>query len=236
MPTTQFPKIPSPPHKPDLQALSTYVGQITNLLAVLSKELDYLLNGSLDVNNIRAHSITADTLNVDELSAISANLGHITAGLIDAVEIYGSYIATGNGTYPRCEQSSTNNLFAAYGTAAKYISISPDTSGQPVINLVSPAVLGQLSLLPLGLFLATAVGFGDITVSSGGTLTLTAQGQTKVDSWGQIFSTGNGQTLQTALNAKANAFSGVSGTVYVSATSGGAATTPITFSNGIRTS
>lgn len=112
-----------------------------NALAKLQKTLRYLLAGNLDFENIRArsikaenievgtltaeeiaaNSITADRMNVNELSAISADLGHITAGLIEAVQIFGSYIATRMVGYPRCEMSNTEDLFAAYGTAGQHI-------------------------------------------------------------------------------------------------------------------
>src|SRR5690606_40329571 len=83
-------------------------------LAKLQKQLRYLLNGNLDFENLRArsikaenievgtltaeeikaNSISADRMDVDKLSAITADLGHITAGLIEAIDIFGSYIAT----------------------------------------------------------------------------------------------------------------------------------------------
>ena len=118
MPTTQFPRVPGPPSNPDLQTLAKYVSDVANLFAVLCKEMDYLLNGSLDVNNIRAKGIKAQNIDVDKLSAIAADLGTITAGVINGIQIFGSYIATANGTFPRCEMSTTDNLFAAYGSSA----------------------------------------------------------------------------------------------------------------------
>lgn len=237
MPTTQFPKIPGPPNKPDLQALSAYVGQLANLLAVLSKELDYLLNGSLDVNNIRAHSITADTLNVDELSAITANLGTITAGIINGIEIYGSYIATANGTFPRVEMSTTQNLFRAYLTADTYLEIVPNFDGtSPVINLVSGGANRGLFRIngsnELEISGGTAVNLlgGDINLRPDPVLNK----KVKVSDFNTIQNSG-GTGLQDALNTKASG-SGISGTVFVAATSGGPANVPITFSNGVRIS
>lgn len=67
---------------------------LANLVARMIKEMEWLLTGNLDVHNIRAKSITADRMKVDQLSAISADLGHITAGLVEAVTIIGSLIKT----------------------------------------------------------------------------------------------------------------------------------------------
>lgn len=105
--------ISGPPNTDDVVTLRDYVANLAEILAKLSKDLDYIINGNLDVNNIRANSITAIAMDVQELSAITANLGHITAGEIDSVEIYGSKIATTRGAMPRIEMSATNNLLKA---------------------------------------------------------------------------------------------------------------------------
>ena len=113
-------QVPIPPQLPPggqvnldyVRTLNDYVKRLANVISAISKDLDFMLNGHLDANNIRANSIetknlkagsitadkiavgavTADKIDVNELSAISADLGHITAGRIDAVEMYGSYI------------------------------------------------------------------------------------------------------------------------------------------------
>ena len=54
--------------------------------------------GTITANEIAVQSITADRLTVGVLSAISANLGNITAGSINAVTINGSTIAGGTVT------------------------------------------------------------------------------------------------------------------------------------------
>lgn len=114
-------------------------------LAELSKLLNFLLNGKIDFQNIRARSIkaenietgtltaneiaantiTADKMNVDELSAITANLGTMIAGIIRGIQIFGSYIATAEGTYPRSEMSATDDLFAVYAGPDFWIRMSP---------------------------------------------------------------------------------------------------------------
>lgn len=106
-------RIAPPPNTDDLKTLRDYVANLAEITAKLAKDLDFIINGNLDVDNIRANSITAIALDVQELSAISANLGHITAGEIESVEIYGSKIATRKSGYPRIELSNTNDLLSA---------------------------------------------------------------------------------------------------------------------------
>lgn len=86
----------------DFPSLDEYVQYLAGILARNSREINWALTGNLDVANIKAKSITADLIrantitaekmDVSELSAISADLGHITAGLIEAVTINGSEI------------------------------------------------------------------------------------------------------------------------------------------------
>lgn len=183
---------------------------------------DKIQAGAITTDKLDAGAVTADKINVNQLSAIAADLGTITAGLIQAVEIYGSYIATGYGSYPRCEMSSADNLLAAYGDPTKYISISPNTSGQPVLNIISPTIKALITLLALSntLFIGTQVGFGDITISSGANLKLQSQGQTQIDSWNTFYSTGDSQSLGSALNSLSSSISALTSAISTKATSG----------------
>jgi hypothetical protein len=52
----------------------------------------YIATGTITANELAATSITADKLNVSSLSAISANLGTVTAGTINGVTINGTTI------------------------------------------------------------------------------------------------------------------------------------------------
>ena len=81
-------------------------------------------------------------------------------------------------------------------------------------------------------------GVSDLYLEAGTDIHMSPGGGTGVifTSFGRIYSTAASQPLQTALDAKANTFSGVSGTVYVAASSGGPTTQAITFTNGVRTS
>lgn len=124
----------APPQTEDVAELRVYLKTTINQLAVMMKELDYVLNGQLDVKNVRAQSIDATRLNVDKLSAITADMGKLTSG-----EIYGAYIATADGTYPRSEMDVTGNFFAAYLDASHYVIVSPEYSGSPSIYFKAPA-------------------------------------------------------------------------------------------------
>lgn len=109
---------------------------LINLVAILIKEVSFLFDGNIDAKNVRAKSITADRIKADKLSAISADLGHITAGLIEAVTIIGSQIKTANSG-KRVEISSSENLFRAINDAGYDISIVPEhgLQGNPAILL-----------------------------------------------------------------------------------------------------
>ncbi|GKU76841.1 hypothetical protein [Paenibacillus sp. L3-i20] len=131
-----------------LNEASAQIRELQDIIAKLAKELDYIINGNLDVKNIRsksltaevikAGSITAEEMTVDKLSAITADLGTITAGLLNAVKIYGSYIATSEDSYPRVEVSTTEKQFKAARTPTQFIEIEAEgiTSASPVFRFV----------------------------------------------------------------------------------------------------
>lgn len=143
--------------------IKVLVPQLLNAYAKLTKELTYLLNHldtrnvselnaeklvalSIETEKLAAGAVTAEKITVNELSAIAADLGHISAGLIESIEIYGSYIATSNGSYPRAEMSVTEHLFAALTDANNHIKIRTDISGSPGQRFTgSGSVLGSLT-------------------------------------------------------------------------------------------
>ena len=106
-------------------------------LAKLQRTIRYLLNGNLDFMNIRAKGITAENIDVDKLSAIVADIGEVTAGIIRGVEIYGSYIATSEGGFPRTEMSTEDNHFKVWLNETTFIEvIYAGDDGLPQIRLV----------------------------------------------------------------------------------------------------
>jgi hypothetical protein len=176
------------------------VKQVIDALADLQDTLNFLLNGNLDVKNLRANSInadrikantiTADRMDVQQLSAIAADLGTITAGII-----YGAYIATANGTYPRIEFSSENKLLKAYLDATHYIYISPDDAGSPTFGFRIPGG-GFCSM-----FMAPDDS-GNFTINANGNLNLFSNtNKVKVNNWDGFLNAGTSHTLQQDLDA-----------------------------------
>ncbi|WP_339182906.1 hypothetical protein [Paenibacillus sp. FSL R5-0701] len=195
------PAFRNPPTFQDLEEVKSYLKDNINKIARSLQDIDFMINGTLDVNNIRAEGIearsikaeaitteklqagsittekiqagavVADKIDVGELSAISANLGHIVAGLIESVEIYGSYISTNKTGYPKAEMSNTNNLFGAYIDANNFVRVLSDDSGVPSFVFVhGGAVKARFSTL-LGTLLLDGIGGMEINVT-GGNLTL----------------------------------------------------------------
>lgn len=206
---------------------------VVNKVNALVKELTNLM---LNLDDANFDKITANVMDVQQLSAISADLGTITAGFI-----YGTYIATRNASYPRAEMNNTNNLFAAMATANQYLNVGAfGGANVPYIEFRDlTAVLS--AIINLGSFfkiesqqrMDVVSVSGDVNISSGGNTNLQSTTRTNFST---LQDTGASNTsLTTKLNAKANG-SGINGTVYVATTSGGSPTTAITFVNGVRTS
>ena len=111
-----MPQITSPPQTSDLSVVLDYVKKLANTTAKMAKDLEFILNGNvafdnirvngIEAQNIKAGAITAEKIDVEELSAISANVGKVVSG-----EIYGNYIATSEHSYPRAEMSNTTRMF-----------------------------------------------------------------------------------------------------------------------------
>jgi hypothetical protein len=204
-------RVKAPPQTNDIQALRDYVRYLADIIAILGKNLDYIINGNLDANNIRANSIetrnlkagavTAEKINVDELSAISANLGHILAGIIESVQIYGSRIATSASGYPRIELSPLDNLLTAFYTATNLMRIFTNFLGNPALVFNSDTITS---------FIANNEIFGSsfeintnqtMNITVGNSLYFNVNGFCYFPSWNQIYSNYENQTLKQALDA-----------------------------------
>lgn len=181
---------------------------IEEQFAEITKLLNYLLNGMLDVANIRAKSltadvikagsITADEMNVNELSAITANMGKLTSG-----EIYGAYIATGEGTYPRAEMSSTGKYFGVYKDENNYLTIVPIGSFNhaPGVNIKQGA---EVVVLGFGAGVTSSTGLYssaqfELLMPNG----LLMPGNTMWTDWTNIRNLNSGKNLQQDLDTKA---------------------------------
>lgn len=178
------------------------IEQLADLLAQVIKEVQWLVNGNLDVNNIRANTITADRMKVSQLSAIAADLGTITAG-----QIFGAFIATAQNTYPRVELSNTNNLLAAYQDSTHYVQVKPILNNAPTVSWESPQTSLQIFVNP--------DTTGNATISNSG-------GRIDINSANNVrFNTAPSGTLQVP-DSSNNIQNGASGTItYVKNVSGG---------------
>jgi len=231
--------------------------QLADIVARLIKEVAYLTDRNIDGKNVRpksvtadlikagaveadkikAGAVTADKIDVDQLSAISADIGHITAGLVESISLIGSFIATSMNSYPRVEISSTSKIFQALASISDFIRIISDTAGHPSINIYNGAVDANIYAVGSSFVINTSVGKGSLQLTGDEVrLSPNPGGLVKIQDWNTLFNNSSGVTLQQSLNGKANVFSGVTGTFYVSATSGGPATKRLDFFNGVLTS
>lgn len=218
------PSFRNPPTFQDLEEVKSYLKDNINKIARSLQDIDFMINGTLDVNNIRAEGIearsikaeaitteklqagsittekiqagavVADKIDVGELSAISANLGHIVAGLIESIEIYGSYISTRRNAYPRCELSSTGNVFAAYTDSNNFIAVNPNYAGVPSLDFKLNGADRLKINVSSGVPEITSLGSMDV-MSNGGDIRMSPTGSVTFDNWDKLYSIGIGRTL-----------------------------------------
>lgn len=217
MANVQLPSIGITPGDIDnanLPQLQKIVKGLLNTTAILTEELTYLLNnldtrnvneidgdilvtGTVTAGKIAAGAITAEKIDVDELSAISANFGKMTSG-----EIYGTYIATREFGYPRAEMSNTSNLFGAYSSSSNYITMnSVGTSGTPQMIVSGP--LAIMSLLMLGSTVYQSVTGGNLSLSADEIRIIPNDFRgIKVSAFSDIVDESSGKSLQQVLDEK----------------------------------
>lgn len=197
----------STPNLPKVES-GMSVEQLANLVAILIKELTWLLTGHLDVKNIRAEgietrnlkagSVIAEKIDVAKLSAISADLGHITAGLIEAITIIGSLIQTAT-TGQRIELSSVDNLLKAVNTEGNTLSILPNVSGAPAIEFINGTAICNVFVSNNQFAIVSANSDVQIT-STVGYLRLFSGKTVQVRDWNEFQNYNTGRTLQQELN------------------------------------
>lgn len=128
--------------------------------------------------------------------------GFILGSFINGAVITGGTVQTaGTGIYPRIELGS-GNILSAEASPGNSISISASVGGTPIMYFDFQS--GGSALLMAGSstqFAILTTPDRDIYIGAGGSLRLYASGGFVVyDSWGDIFSIGNGRTLQQELN------------------------------------
>jgi hypothetical protein len=214
-------KVPIPdtngiPPFADFDMLKGKINEIVQKYNNLLVNLDTLNVVTLNAKVIEAGTITADKMNVTELSAITANLGTIIAGIIRGISIYGSYIATAEGTYPRSEMDVAGNLFAAYQSATNSAKVVSNVAGTPRLVFSDSITGGDMFLfnfffgsnfvvrsINCDLYLAADTGYN-----------------VNVDSWSRLFSLSDSQSLQTALDNLTSAINANTSAIATKATSG----------------
>ncbi|OMC79599.1 hypothetical protein BK125_04785 [Paenibacillus odorifer] len=195
-------QLKAPPQTNDAGELREYIKYFSNQIAIMLKDLDFTLNGDINFQNVKAKSITADRMDVQELSAIVANLGHITAGLIESVQIFGSYIATRNGAFPRAEINNTGDLLAVYTDANNYLTIEPGITGEPTVTIRKSGAV-SLILGPAfgltGLLASTPIVLG--TQNGNTNIVCGDSDDVIIPSWSQFKNTETGTSLQAELDS-----------------------------------
>lgn len=213
--------------------------ELLEVVAKLQKIVKYLTGGQLDFENIRVKGIVAENIDVNQLSAIAADLGHITAGLIEAVSIIGSVITgsliqTSESSYPRAEMSSTATLFRVASDALKKLEVIASIVGYPSLTMTDgvgkfAAQYGPDTLSGINRMGMTSDDGYSFYAFDGDFDVITNLGAFRVNSWSRLVNRATGNSLQTDLNAKANAFTGATGSFV-------AGTQTVTVVNGIVTS
>jgi hypothetical protein len=125
--------------------LRSLVKQLHNAAVMQTEDLLYLLN-NLDTQNINEvdgdilvkGTVTAIKMNVDKLSAITADLGKMTAG-----EIYGAYIATSENEFPKV--AITPEGLIGYGPeGGESLSLGQATDGGHLLFMDNGAPRGSI--------------------------------------------------------------------------------------------
>lgn len=217
------PRIQGPPNTQDLSVVMEYVKDLANTVAKMAKDVEFILNGNVAFDNIRtngivakniqaeaittekiqAGAVTADKITVNELSAISANLGHIVAGLIESVQIFGSYIATSYGSYPLVELSNTDNMLGAYKSPNNSLQVfSPSDKFSPVVKFSAAGVDSFIFYDPSDNTFSFTSSDADINISTLREIQLYASG-VRLAGWTILTNNRTGRSLQQDLDDKA---------------------------------
>ncbi len=210
MPIPTFTGLRPDPTFEDLKVkINTLVKELTNLMLNLDKENIVEVDGDVLIKG----TVTAAKMMVEELSAISANLGHITAGLIEAVQIFGSYIATSQ-SFPRAEMSNTDNMFNVWASEGKGIQMKAFKSGSPYIDFIEGIRTASVYYgAGSGLYFLTEPG-EDITLKAGGDVHFDQSNDVSFWSWSDIYSRSTSNTLQDELDSKVDYGSNVTNMTF----------------------
>lgn len=226
MPSLEFPRI----------RLGMSNDELANMMAKAFKDMEWLLNGNVDsfnVRNIAGYKVGrnvlmhesgivgmngADPKNGDAIRFWSgdadptqASFRVTQAGILTAVAaLFMSALG-----YPRVELNSDNNLFGAFLTATNSIEIKPNVLGSPLITFDNGTISGSIGNTTTRFWIQVTQGV--MLISANNDIEISSGSQVKYQSWSKIYSTGNGETLQNALDDLQSGIDGVG-------SSGGAST------------
>jgi len=141
---------------PRITAQTTHE-QLLNIVAMLVKDLEFILNGAIDSKNVR--EIGGYRVDQTALQSKDGAVGMSSASTADddlriwagsaeraiaAFKVFESGLVTmtkfllssGDGTFPKIEMGSEGNLFAAFYNEDTYIAIEPNYGNAPSLNFV----------------------------------------------------------------------------------------------------
>lgn len=220
------PSLQIPDEGMTLEELSDFVGMQMKRLNLVLKSLDGLnivdikfeLQGGayiqLNRKGLRFNDGTQDTLltdidgNVTLKGVINALGGTIGGFTIDLTKLSGDGIieggiirTKGDSEYPRIELSSIGNLLTAYKTATDLLAINPNPTGSPNIIFDNGVAAGIIGNAPTRFWLQGILGILQISANDDIHI-FSLGGVVQFNSWSNIYSNGNTETLQQALDAK----------------------------------
>lgn len=171
-------------------------GEVTATGITLINDLTGTGSVQIDNSGIEVNNGTFDTFTVD---------------LNGAVTMTSALVQSSTATYPRVVMDSSNALFSAETSATEDIQIVAEyfLASAPSVVWTSGAIVTSLGYQPLlGFSLLSGT---DISIGTSGdlfinvdTLSLSSSNLVTISNFSQIFSNGAAETLQDALDAKAN--------------------------------
>lgn len=185
------PNIEGPPNTDDVAVLVDYVKKLANTVAMMSKDLEFIVNGTISSDNVR--EIAGYNVSSTELKHKSGIVGmngadpqdpnaiRFWSGNADPTQapfrVSQSGILTAVAAlflsalgYPRVELNSGSSLFAAYRIASDFIKIHAEFTGSPTIEFNNGSANAILSAAANTLILNTLLGDLQLRSQSGNTL------------------------------------------------------------------
>ena len=220
----QAPRISAIGEANTIEELKDYVKKLSNIVAIMAKDLEYIVNGNIDSRNTR--EIGGYLVNLTSLESRNGVVGlssEITGGddlriwagnaerELAAFRVYESgfvvstkFLLTSSETgFPRIELSSNGSLLSAYTTENNLLTIYASLGERPILEFIEGANGGMLANFGSDFSLISIAGT-DLQISSGRDLKLFASNRITVSDWSKLFSNSDGESLQTALNNKAD--------------------------------